>query len=289
MTANAGNWEVLGLLGKTVTHTPNIDASPPVSDHMDRCFYAVQAKYKGFDHHEPYLYHLWQKDNTRPWGGGGTYTYDSNYLGLGSRGSLLLQNLRYGVETVFEYGRSTADDLASRQRVHAMGLDALLEYLFDAPTHPKVMAEYLFGSGDPDRALSSTATEGGNQPGTRDTAFNAFGFRDTGLSFAPRVSNLHVWQAGASLFPLEEIKLFRKMEVGSKVFFYAKDIGRGAISDVLGTNESRWVGWEWDAFVNWRITSDLSWTIRYGAFQAGDALTDRQCRQFLYTGVVYSF
>ena len=41
--------------------------------------------------------------------------------------------------------------------------------------------------------------------------------------------------------------------------------------------------------VNWRITSDLSWTIRYGAFFPGRAFDDRSCRQFLMTAVILNF
>jgi len=44
-------------------------------------------------------------------------------------------------------------------------------------------------------------------------------------------------------------------------------------------------------FCNWRLTSDLAWTIRYGAFFPGSAYDggDKTCRQFVYTGMVLSF
>ena len=128
----------------------------------------------------------------------------------------------------------------------------------------------------------------GNAGGTSDNAFNAFGFRDTGLAFAPRISNLHVYTLGASLYPLEQHKLFEKLEVGSKVFFYHKS-SSGPVSDTTITSDSRWLGWEWDVFCNWRLTSDLSWTIRYGAFMPGGAFEDNSCRQFLMTGINLSF
>ena len=290
-TVTAGNFQWLGLIGKTVTHTSNIDASEAVQDHMDRNFYGTQASYR-FSHHEPYVYYLWQEDRTRPWGGDQTqeYSYDSRYLGGGSKGSLLLQNLRYGAELVFETGKSAPEGSAHElERIHAMGLDMLLEYLFDVAKHPKLMVEYMFGSGDPDRRLSSSSTIGGNLIGTKDTAFNAFGYRDTGLAFAPRISNIDIWVLGASFLPLEHMELFRRMEVGTKVFFYNKDIARGPISDTPASKHSRWLGWEWDVYVNWRITSDLAWTIRYGAFQEGAAYEGEGTREFVYTGLTYSF
>ena len=291
LTVTAGNWEVTGLVGKTVTHTPNIDDSAVVSDHMDRNFYGVEVRYTGLDHHQPYIYYLWQRDHTREWGNDTArkYTYDSDYLGIGSKGSLLLPNLRYTWELAFESGRSpTRDGTARRERIHAWAMDVQLEYFFDAPMRPRVQFEYLWGSGDKDRSTSGTSTIGGNQRG-EDNAFNAFGFRDTGLAFAPDIANLHIFQLGLSANPLERIELFRKMEVGTKVYFYVKDHASGAISDTGGTLASSWVGWEWDVFCNWRITSDLSFTARGGFFQAGDAFDNRECRHFVYTGLTYSF
>jgi len=126
-------------------------------------------------------------------------------------------------------------------------------------------------------------------PGTKDHAFNGFGFRDTGLVLAPEVSNLNAYVLGASFFPLEHIKLFRRLELGTKVFFFQKAARNGALSDVPAQTNARWVGWEWDLFANWQITSDLIWSIRYGAFQPGDAFVDNGCGQFLYTGFTLSF
>jgi hypothetical protein len=153
------------------------------------------------------------------------------------------------------------------------------------------MFEYIWGSGDRDRTLSSVATVGGNRSHTTDHAFNAFGFRDTGIAFSPRISNVHIYSLGATCRPLEDLAMFEQMEVGTKVFFYHKSRAAGPISDTTAINDDAWLGWEWDIFCNWRLTSDLAWTVRYGAFQPGSAYDggDKSCRQFLYTGVVLSF
>jgi hypothetical protein len=166
--------------------------------------------------------------------------------------------------------------------------DAALEYYFQTDMHPKLTAEYLYASGDRDRATSATSTVGGNLIGTRDNAFNAFGFRDTGLAAAPKMSNLNLYSLGGGFFPLEKMELFRKMEIGTKVFFYQKP-STGPISDTSATKDHRWVGWEWDVYCDWRITSDVIWTIRYGNFFPGSAYPDRDCRGFLYTAVTFSF
>jgi len=290
-TVNLRNWKLTGLFGATIHDTPNIDESAAVADSMDRIFYGGEIRYDGFSRHQPYVFVLIQDDHTGKDGGPAqSYQYDSQYFGVGSGGSILLANLRYATELVFQTGRGYAEGTTTgREKVQAMAFDILLEYLFEVAKHPKITFEYLFGSGDADRRLSSTSTIGGNQPGTKDEAFNAFGFRDTGLALAPRVSNLHIFQLGVSGFPLEQCKLFRKMEVGTKVYFYCKDRAGGAISDIQATRSSTWVGWEWDVFCNWRVTSDVSLTVRYGLFRPGAAYPGQGIRHFLYTGLTYSF
>ncbi len=296
LIAHVRDLQVMGLLGLTVHDTDNIDDSQAVSDHMDRHFYGAEVRYKGFDRHEPYAYVLFQRDHTgkdTALAPNQSFHYDSEYYGIGSQGTVLLPNLRYETELVVEKGKSFAHGVTGSRRedIRAMAFDFMLEYLFDCPRRPKISFEYLFGTGDGNRMFSATSTVGGNLAGTPDEAFNAFGFRDTGLAFGPDIANLHIFQFGASCFPLENIELMRKMEVGTKVYFYTKHRDTGAISDMTATTGSSWVGWEWDVFCNWRVTSDVSLTVRYGVFAPGAAylgqFDDR--RSFFYAGLTYSF
>lgn len=292
MELKFGDWEAMALLAKTRSTTSNIDDSEPVSERQQRCFYGGEVAYTGLDHHRPFVYFLCNRDHTaaKPEDSAQSYEYSSRYLGLGSTGNIALPGLRYQTELVWESGRTYSDQARfETDRICAWAYDLMLEYMWETDTHPRFMVQYLFGSGDADRSTSATATIGGNRQGTTDHAFNAFGFRDTGIAFAPKLSNLHIYAAGASFRPLEHIKLFKKMEVGTKAFFYHKATGSGAISDTTATRSNQWVGWEWDIHCNWRVTSDLTWTIRYGAFQPGEAFEDRTCRQFLYTAVTFSF
>ncbi len=291
------DWSLKALAGQTIYDSENLDRSPAVAGRQERCFYGVEVAYEGFDRHRPFVYYLMQNDHTTPEPRSATqgYDYSSRYVGIGSEGTILSPDLAYRVEVVGEWGRTYGSGAAASQdEICAWAADVMLEYTFrDTPTRPKLYVEYLFGSGDSDRASSSTSTLGGNTPGTRDRAFNAFGFRDTGIAFSPAVSNLHIWSAGGSCFPLENHKWFERMEVGSKAFLYCRAKDSGAISDTSlpATNNSSYVGWEMDVYVDWRITSDLSWTVRYGFFQPGDAYngSDKTCRQFVYTGLVLSF
>jgi hypothetical protein len=292
---SVGNLEVMALLGKTIAEHPNsIDESDAVYDHQRRCFWGIQAAYTGFSHHRPFAYFLSQDDHTKPdpWDVEQGYDYSSRYIGVGCQGTLLTPNLHYMVEVVGELGQTYSEGVAQgqgRDRICAMAATARLEYYFQARTQPRVEVEYMYGSGDSDRRLSTNSTVGGNLAGTKDYAFNAFGFRDTGIAFAPRISNIHIYKVGASFFPFEDIELLRRMEVGTKAFFYHKADQSGPVSDTTATNPARWLGWEWDVYCDWRLTSDLTWTVRYGMFQPGEAFEDEGCRHFLYTAITYSF
>ena len=100
-----------------------------------------------------------------------------------------------------------------------------------------------------------------------------------------------MWMICGRANPLVDVKGFDDFEVGTKVFFYAKADSDAPISDFAAGSDSSWLGWEWDIYCNWRITSDLAGTARYGAFFPGSAFDggDKTCRQFLYTGISLSF
>ncbi len=285
------DFRVLGLIGKSILNAPNIDRSTPVDSHSDRMFYGVQLQYERLQKHVPFVYALWNVDRTdeRPSEWSQDYRYNSGYLGAGSRGSIV-HNLNYWAEGVFEWGHSSADRNFLRQDpIRAWGWDFGLEKLFDVPTRPRVSAEYMFASGDGDRLFSPTSAAGGNRGGTLDTSFVGFGFRDTGIAAAPTLSNLHVWRAGAAFAPLENIELCRNLEFGTDWFLYHKNRARAAISDSTADMFAGYVGWEMDYFINWRLASDVSWTIRWGEFFPGAAFSDQGTRCFLFTGITWSF
>jgi hypothetical protein len=289
--AKIHDFRVQGLFGRTPLNYPNVDSSEPVDSHSNRLFYGVQVAWEGFERHTPFVYAIWNNDRTpeypKQWFQ--NYSYDTYYLGAGARGEIM-HNLNYWVEGVFEGGSGYNDgDFMRRNDIEAWGFDAGIEKLFDMPTHPRLTAEYMFGSGDPDRMYSPTNARGGNGPDRRDSSFVGFGYRDTGISLAPVVSNLHVVRLGGSLKPLEQFELLREFEIGTNWFLYQKHQSRAAISDPLADNFSGEIGWEMDYFVNWRVASDLSWTVRWGTFFPGDAYSDDDPRHFVFTGVTWSF
>lgn len=284
------DWEWTGLAGKTVGSSQDFDLSRTAT-RTRRNFLGTQAKYRGFERHEPFAYALWQRDHNReafpePYQG---YGYDSFYFGLGSIGELA-SRLRYATEWVYETGHGySQSSYLVRNDVEAWACRAELEYLFSGATKPRASIEYLFGSGDGDRSVSPTNTFGGNNFDGGDSSFIGFGYRDTGLSFAPRYSNLHMGRAGASFYPWPEDRRLRGVEIGTDWFLYAKHHDGGAVSDPTADKASNYLGWEMDYFANWRITADLAWTARLGAFFPGDAFSDRTSRTFFLIGMTWSF
>ena len=282
---------ISSLLGRTIGSYPNIDRSEPVDTHSARNIYGVQLTYEGIDRHRPFAYAIFNDDYTdeRPKDYRQDYSYDTQYFGIGSRGELA-HNLNYWLEGVYESGRSFGDgNFVTRDYVNAWAIDVGVEKLWDLRSRPRVVGEYMFASGDPDRLFSPTNAAGGNRGDREDNSFVGFGYRDTGISLGPTLSNLHIWKLGGSLYPLHAVEFLRDVEIGSNWFLFHKNHRRAAISDSTAGEFAGYVGWEMDYFINWRLGPDLSWTIRWGAFFPGDAYSDKDMRNFVFTGVTWSF
>jgi hypothetical protein len=284
-------FETTLITGRTPKGTDNIDRSRPVADHSERTFWIIEEKYKGFDSHEPFAYVAWQTDHTHedPPNYLQEYDYDSAYIGWGSTGELV-DNLRYSTEWVMERGNSQGDRRYLRtDAIKAWGFDQRLDYYFRHKCKPVISAEYMFASGDANRLGSPTNAEGGNTNDHVDHSFVGFGFRDTGLSFSPRLSNIHVWRLGGSFRPLPDVEAAKELEFGTDYYLYYKNKSVAAVSDELADVQSGYLGWEMDYYANWRIFNDLSYTIRFGTFFPGGAFSDQTTRTFLLTGITWSF
>lgn len=282
--------EVYGLVGRTVGSTQDFDLYR-TAKRTHRDFLGAQVKYVGLEHHEPFAYGLWQQDRNREADRGffRKFDYDSFYLGFGSTGELS-KGLRYTAEAVYEGGRSFGERIFVKgSDVRAWAALLEMEYLFPGPKKARVSLEYLFGSGDSDRFANPTSTVPGTMGDFVDTSFIGFGYRDTGLSFAPRYSNLHMWRGGASLYPWPEHNRFRRLELGTNWYLYYKHHRAGAVSDPTATLPSSYLGWEMSYFANWQVAADLAWTARWGIFFPGDAFDDRSSRMFLLLGFTWSF
>jgi hypothetical protein len=292
MESTLGDFKIDGLIATTPRGLNNLDQSRPESSHSDRSFYGAQVSYSGIPKHTLFAYGLFQEDQQgeNPEDFFQEYDYDSFYAGVGAFGELT-GDLRYSTEWVYEAGHSWGDQrFLHIDQIEAWAFDAYMEWLPDVHMRPRLDLEYMFASGDPNRLGSPTDAIGGNRRDHTDTGFNGFGYRDTGLSFAPLLSNVHIWRAGAAFFPFDDkVRLLENFELGTNWFLYYKNRSNAAVSDPTADLQSGYLGWEMDYYTNWRLTSDLSLTVRYGAFFPGDAFSDQTTRTFLLTGLTWSF
>ena len=307
-TVSYDKLSLLGLAGITRESNFDIDSSRPGYDgDTKRGFFGGMLRYQVTPEHRPYVYGLVQKDyNDQDFDPNSVkdpddprviptrFHYDSYYIGAGSTGNLG-DNLLYAVELVYEGGDGFSNSFdtfgdpidQTEDDIEAFALDVRLDYLFQDANRSRASAELLLATGDDDR-FTTTNTFGGNRPSTTDHAFNGFGLINTGLAFAPEVSNLVMLRGGLSTFPLPESKMFKRLQVGTNLFLFNK-LDSGAPIDEA-TDGGGFLGFEADFFANWQVTSDLSIAMRYGVFLPGGAIAaDSDARHFFYTGVTLGF
>lgn len=302
-------WHDLALIGlggiTSPMETVDFDSSRPnFDDHTDRIFGGGMFEYRGMTDHRPYLFFMAMVDANDPeqFNIGGVaptiYPYDAYYIGAGSRGGLG-PALRYRTEFVFQFGTSHSNSFdpvggtalpQTEEDIEAFAGILGFTYLLRDDADTRFDFELLAGSGDDDRFTSNT-TFGGNQSGTKDTAFNSIGYVNTGLALAPRISNLLSLHVGASTSPFSRTGgFFKGMRVGVDGFLFTKIDDQAPISLATIPGEG-FIGGEIDLFMDWRIMSDLLFSVRYGAFFPGDAMPAGQddIRQFFYVGMTYAF
>ena len=290
-----GGFTFEGFAGRTWDEQVDFDSSrPDFDDDTQRDFFGGKLSYELTPHHTPYVYGIVQRDRNENeplnvLGSTTRFNYDSHYIGVGSTGDVT-DNLRYGVEAVYQGGESLSFDPFGSQTtedIQAWALDIRGDYLLNDPANTRFIGEVILASGDDDRGHTSN-TFGGNTPGTDDNAFNGFGLVNTGLAFGPNASNLLLTRFGVSSYPLHGTEWFRRLQLGVDLFIFNKLDSDAPIDEP--TSVDRYLGTEADFYANWKITSDLSFTTRYGVFFPGEAIqAEHDARHFVYTGITLGF
>lgn len=291
------------IAGITPVRTVDIDASRPNFDHNTRRgFFGGMVTFDA-GNHRPFLYGLYQRDYNEDDGMDiglihTDFEYDSAYIGVGSAGALS-DRLHYGVEFAYELGKSLSNSFRinpggalvpidqTEDDISAWAANVKLDYLVSDPNQTRLSAELTIASGDDDRGTTSS-TFNGNTANTTDSAFNAFGLLNTGLAFAPDVSNIIALRGGLATIPMPDSGAFRRMQVGVDLFLFAKYDKNAPIDEITG--DQRYLGWEPDVYLNWQMTSDLTFALRYGVFFPNDEnFPEDDVRQFFFGGVTLAF
>ena len=282
------DWAFMGFAGHSPRGQDDIERFGPRFDTTRRAFYGGQLTYRGIDGHAPYAFFVIQKHMTDVGLPTQDFDYDSGYYGIGSKGSVI-KNLNYAIESLWEVGKGAANaQIDGTETVRAYAFNAQLDYYVQKPMKPVLTGEYGYAGGDPDRGTAISALNG-NRRGTVDREFQGFGYVNSGLALGSRFSNLQFVRLGGRMTPYEKKTGAGRIDVGLDYYFLFKADHEGPTSDFRANRRSPEVGNEVDLYLEWRILSDLSWTVRYGRFFPGDAYTDRHPRDFFYTGLNFSF
>jgi len=302
-----GRFSVEMLAGITPRDSADFDSSRPSFDSKtSRGFYGGIATVH-IGQQKPFVFVLDQRDyNKEQIFASATdssviptrFAYNSHYIGIGSNGPLT-DRLSYGVEGVYEGGNTLSNSYSTsaagetspisqtRDPIEAYAVDGRLDYAIPDEHATRLSLEAILASGDHDRD-STTNTLGGNKPGSKDRAFNAFGLLNVGVAFAPPLSNLIALRLGASTFPAASSELLGHLQIGTDLFLFGKANSDAPIDEP--SNDNTYLGFEPDLYFNWGITSDVTLATRYGIFVPGDGIAgDHQVRQFLYSGLTFSF
>lgn len=217
------------------------------------------------------------------------FKYNSTYYGAGVNGSIGTDWI-YSAEGIWQVGQSWSDPLfgpQSRETVNAAAGKLSLAYLFRDEGQTKAELEMLFATGDSDRGTASS-TVGGNLPGTGDHQFLALGYANTGLAFAPSLSNIVSIRGGISTYPFRSISAMEALQMGIDGLVLFKYNRNGPIDDLSTTRH--FLGGEVDVYANWRVTSDFSITARYGIFLPSAGIAGaKNARHFVLVGITLGF
>lgn len=291
-----GRVTIEGLAGVTPGDKSVTDFDSSRADYNEetwRGYFGGRVAYRTRSSEEFYGYYLAQvdyNDDDNPQDFGVDHTYNSHYLGVGTTGSFAARWL-YLAEFVYEFGDSRSDPLRglnqTKEDISAWAARGQLTHLFADQNNSRAEFEALFASGDADRNDPSN-TVGGNLSGTDDLGFNSLGFVNTGLAFAPSLSNLMSYRLGASTFPLVNTEILEQFQIGVDMLAFFKMNQNAPIDEA--TTDDTYLGFETDVYANYRITSDLAFSVRYGAFFPGTAIAgQKDTRHFIYLGMTLSF
>ena len=278
-----GNWAGLVFGSQSLNRNVQFNGTPnSVAHQLDlRRFYGGQVEYQGWDRQELYSYVLGQFDNSLSTSDA-PVTYDSTYWGIGTTGEMLfgdpgqewgVPNLRHHTEFVVQHGTNHhsfgSGSTPSVTDISAWAVDTGLDYFWTVPGRPRAGVKYARASGDNTRIGGPQPNGGTNLPTTSDETFVGFGYMNTGASFAPQFSNLEFVNLSAAIRPFDDpdSPAWQNFEIGTSSYWYWRSDADASISDARANLQGDdYLGFEWDLFANWRLSSDLFLLINYGVF-----------------------
>ncbi len=293
--ARSGDWQIEALAARNLPHAPDIDPTLPLNDFRSkRNFFGATVSTSAYLERRFYAYGLLQIDNNDLSGtlanpaAPQTYRYDTFHLGIGGEGNIPLPGLRanelgYSAELIVQTGKGVANNSTAEETISSYAFLADIFWLPGdrLPFPSRVIFGYGVGTGDPDRQ-SQVGTLAGNTAGSNDSAFNYFGFVNTGLVLAPKLTNLHFFKINAEgTFLRDAATWTRELKIGATLYAFSKHHSGAGITDLTAVRNNSFIGTEFNLYADWTVASDVDVGLRYGAFIPGDAYTVSKVRQYM--------
>ena len=177
--------------------------------------------------------------------------------------------------------------------ISALAVDCGATYTFDWTWEPALTLAYTYASGEDNNVLTENDLDStGDRIRDWDTTTHAFyplfGYDYYGYAFSPRVSNIHIFNAGLSLLPLENVEIVLDYYHYAQVKHQQNELGAAAdLYPVVGNHwldnggvsaptsgKSKDLGNEIDVVVNYDYSEDLSCQLVLAYFMPGGAFDD---------------
>jgi hypothetical protein len=304
------SWE--GLIGVTASSGfYDFDPSRPNYDsNTDRSLFGARGAYTFGPELELFVSGFWQRDHNENRvvsmellpgvSVSHNYNFDSAYLSVGGSGSIgpeVLWTAEFVRETGSRYSRfefipsgggviAVQDDSPITAYAGVMNASWVPSGI---GTRPRVDGTFAFGSGDQDH-LATVGGLTGNANGTNDLGFQSLGYIYTGLAGAPSLTNLLMLRVGASTGIAVDQRRPDALRVGMDVFLFGKQKTSAPVS-LPSSPTDQYLGTEVDWKLDWRLTSDVSFTARVGLYWPGSNMPAgaNVMRHFAYGGFTYAF
>ncbi len=169
-------------------------------------------------------------------------------------------------EFAYEFGKYQTLSMTEDDSIRAFGFDVGMVYVFDVTWEPAIAVSYTYGSGD----KGDDATN--PDEATFDPLFN---YNYYGYAYSPRLSNIGIFNAQASILPSEDTTIVvdfywynqaqdRAMVMGNP------DMDNGGVSAMTSGSDKN-LGMELDLIGEYDYTEDVSTQLVFAWFKPGKA------------------
>lgn len=261
-----GNFSGFVHRGRTPESRNNQNPAAPGSYNSKRYFNGIELGLSTVGGWRPYAGYLQERDNSeeRPRNTNQEFRSDFNMVFAGLRGEITPQ-WKISGEHIWQTGRVPRLSTPSHRNPQSSNAYVIsTQYLQDSVAIYEY--DFTYARGDNDRR-SVVASGNGSESriGRSDHNFFYFGYVDTGLVYAPRISNMLIHHGGVTVNLPELPRWQAKLDL----YNFRRDVSHTANSDPYITRHGSEMGREADVSLEFRPFANMSLVGDYGIFFAG--------------------